>query len=80
MQLVLHVSNLTIFFTGWPKINLHIHHFDSYGRIHSFGYGQLHLPTSPGHHELTCYIWRPIGTIFQRVIQFFLGNKTIISW
>jgi B9 domain-containing protein 2 len=60
---------------GWPKIHLQVWHQDSYGRNELYGYGFCHLPTSPGHHELTCPTWRPTGSTQERLAQMFVGGS-----
>ncbi|CAH0546731.1 unnamed protein product [Brassicogethes aeneus] len=41
---------------------------------HLFGYGVITVPTSPGTHLLDCYTWRPLGSLRQRFVQYFLGG------
>lgn len=62
-------------FQGWPKLNIQVYQLDQFNRVHSLGYGQTHFPANPGFHSITCYIWRPLGTITERIIQFFIGKK-----
>lgn len=59
---------------GWPKLYLQVYHLDWLGRIHLFGYGLLTIPTLPGQHDLDCYTWRPVGTLQEKLVQFFLGG------
>ncbi|XP_066256462.1 B9 domain-containing protein 2 [Euwallacea similis] len=65
---------------GWPKIYIEVYHLDWLGRAHLFGYGLVTIPTSPGHHILDCYTWRPIGSLRDRFVQFFLGGGPQIKY
>ncbi|KAL1516569.1 hypothetical protein ABEB36_000469 [Hypothenemus hampei] len=65
---------------GWPKIYLEVYHLDWLGRAHLFGYGLVTIPTSPGRHTLDCYTWRPLGTLRDRIFQFFLGGGLQIKY
>lgn len=65
---------------GWPKIYLEVYHLDWLGRSHLFGYGLITLPTSPGRHTLDCYTWRPLGTLRDRFVQYFLGGGPQIKY
>lgn len=53
---------------------MEIYHLDWLGRVHLFGYGLITVPTSPGTHTLDCYTWRPVGSLRQRFVEFFLGG------
>lgn len=59
---------------GWPKFHIEVYHQDQFGRNELFGYGFLHLPTSPGTHHLTCVTWRPTGSLSEEIKRFFLGG------
>ncbi|CAG5132914.1 unnamed protein product [Candidula unifasciata] len=59
---------------GWPRLHFQIWHQDSFGRNELYGYGFVHIPTSPGTHEIDCNTWRPIGSFMESVSQFFLGG------
>lgn len=65
---------------GWPKIYIEVYHLDWLGRAHLFGYGLVTLPTSPGRHTLDCYTWRPVGTLRDRFLQYFLGGGSQIKY
>lgn len=41
---------------GWPKLHLQVQ--DSFGRSEIYGYGYCHVPSSPGHHCISCAAWR----------------------
>ncbi|XP_071051983.1 B9 domain-containing protein 2-like isoform X2 [Onthophagus taurus] len=58
----------------WPKIYVQVYHLDWLNRSHLYGYGFVCIPTSPGSHVLNCYTWRPLGSIRERFIQYFLGG------
>lgn len=59
---------------GWPKIHLQVWHQDSFGRCQLYGYGYCHVPSSPGHHRLSCVTWRPIGSWQEQLAQMFVGG------
>lgn len=67
-------------FSGWPKIHIQIYHLDWVGRIQLFGYGYLNIPTTPGFFELECFIWRPIGSLKERITQYFLGGSPQLKY
>ncbi|KAI9203705.1 B9 domain-containing protein 2-like protein [Polychytrium aggregatum] len=58
---------------GWPKLQLQVYHQDEYGRNELYGYGFIHLPTTPGTHELECPTWRPLGSTSDQLWSYFLG-------
>ncbi|KAG8222206.1 hypothetical protein J437_LFUL001298 [Ladona fulva] len=60
---------------GWPKLHLQVYHLDEFGRIEIFGYGFIHIPSSPGVHEISCLTWRPAAaSLLQKLRRFFLGG------
>ena len=56
----LHYTTQTL--QGSPKLLLQIFCRDNHGRILFVGYGVVTIPLTPGHHELKCFTWKPIGT------------------
>ncbi|GLH11916.1 hypothetical protein R5R35_011715 [Gryllus longicercus] len=59
---------------GWPKIHFQVYHQDRFGRCEIYGYGFIHVPTTPGNHVLECVTWRPVGSMRDQINQFFLGG------
>nr|CAB3225025.1 B9 domain-containing protein 2-like [Phallusia mammillata] len=59
---------------GWPRIHVQVWRQDSLGRSELYGYGFVHVPTSPGTHKIECVTWRPIGTMQEELTQFFVGG------
>lgn len=59
---------------GWPKLHLQVWHQDSFGRSQMYGYGYCHVPSSPGHHRISCVTWRPLGTWQEQLAQMFIGG------
>jgi len=55
---------------GWPQIVLHVHGTDFLNRDIVRGYGSVHLPTSPGAHELEVRMFRPVSS---SKLQQFIG-------
>merc|ERR1712167_138889 len=47
---------------GWPQLVLHVHGTDFLNRDIVRGYGSVHLPTSPGAHELQVRVFRPVSS------------------
>lgn len=52
---------------GWPKLHFQVWDEDMFGRNSLCGYGFCHVPTSPGHHDLTCITWRPTGSYLDQI-------------
>jgi len=59
---------------GWPKLSLEVWHEDVFGRSELSGYGMVHIPTAPGAHELDCVVWRPQGTLSERIFNYFFDT------
>lgn len=59
---------------GWPKLHLQVWHQDSFGRCQLYGYGYIHIPSSPGQHRLQCATWRPLGTWQDQLAEMFVGG------
>lgn len=59
---------------GWPKLHFQVWHQDSFGRCSLYGYGYCHVPSSPGHHRISCVTWRPLGTWQEQLAQMFVGG------
>lgn len=65
------VHFLTSGLQGWPKFQFEVWQEDSYGRSSPAGYGFLHLPATPGRHEIQCLTWRPVGRLTDEVTSIF---------
>ncbi|XP_069677121.1 B9 domain-containing protein 2-like isoform X1 [Periplaneta americana] len=59
---------------GWPKLHLQVYHQDQFGRSEIYGYGFCHVPTASGNHILDCVTWRPVGSLQDQFVQYFLGG------
>lgn len=59
---------------GWPKFLFEVWQQDSYGRSAPAGYGTLHLPLTPGRHQVECLTWRPVGTFSDEVNALLTGS------
>ncbi|XP_067942559.1 B9 domain-containing protein 2-like [Watersipora subatra] len=59
---------------GWPKVHVQVWHQDAFGRNELYGYGFVHIPTSPGMHDIECPTWRPAGSWSEHVTQHFVGG------
>ncbi|CAM4667952.1 unnamed protein product [Leuciscus chuanchicus] len=59
---------------GWPKLHLQVWHQDSFGRCQLYGYGYIHVPSSPGQHRLQCATWRPLGSWQDQLAEMFVGG------
>ncbi|KAL7461609.1 LOW QUALITY PROTEIN: hypothetical protein ACHAXS_002027 [Conticribra weissflogii] len=63
---------------GWPRLILQIWELDEFGRSLLGGYGFVHLPTNPGHHELEVHCWKPTASLWDELRSFFLGTSTCL--
>lgn len=59
---------------GWPSLHFQVWHQDSFGRSEICGYGYCHVPSSPGHHRISCVTWRPLGTWEEQLVQRLIGG------
>lgn len=59
---------------GWPRLHLEVWHQDVHGRSQLYGYGFVHVPTSPGLHELECMTWKPVGSRQEELQSYFVGG------
>lgn len=59
---------------GWPRLLVQVWRVDDVGRLEVEGYGMVHVPASPGTHELSIPCWRPVGTPAQEMAAFFVGG------
>ena len=59
---------------GWPRLLLQVWRLDDAGRLEVEGYGFVHVPSTPGTHELSVPTWRPLGTPEQELAAFFVGG------
>ena len=59
---------------GWPKLVLDIRGHDEHGRSLAAGYGFCHMPMLPGVSAIDMHCWRPIGSMRDEAITFFLGS------
>lgn len=48
----------------WPQ--------DSFGPSEIYGYGYCHVPSSTGHHCISCATWRPLGSWLEQLTQMFI--------
>lgn len=63
---------------GWPKFYFQVWSLDSYGRSDLGGYGFIHVPSSPGFHQLECPTWRPEGSRWEEFNKTFLGGSLLV--
>lgn len=61
--------------SGWPKLSVQVWSQDQHGRNDVCGYGFVHVPSSPGMHQIECAVWVPEGTLFERIQQWFVGGR-----
>ena len=59
-----YIGNIFLYH-GFPAANLSltpkVYSEDIYGRTQLVGYGFVHLPTSPGFHQIECPTWQLAG-------------------
>jgi B9 domain-containing protein 2 len=70
----LDVHFLTSGLQGWPKFHFEVWQQDTYGRSSPAGYGLLHLPVTPGRHQIQCLTWRPVGSLTDEVVSLFTSG------
>ncbi|GBG28138.1 B9 domain-containing protein 2 [Hondaea fermentalgiana] len=70
----MHFATTTL--DGWPKFCIEVWHEDRYGRNELAGYGVTYVPTSPGEHELECVIWKPQGSLSERIFNYFFDTTS----
>jgi B9 domain-containing protein 1 len=59
---------------GWPQLIFEIYGRNLFGQDMVVGYGAIHVPTKPGHHELEIPLFVPASaSIMQTIIGFFTG-------
>mmetsp|Transcript_13682 Transcript_13682/g.36879 ORF Transcript_13682/g.36879 Transcript_13682/m.36879 type:complete len:225 (+) Transcript_13682:72-746(+) len=46
---------------GWPRLSLQVLRLDPAGCVETVSYGSTALPVTPGHVELACCTWTPVG-------------------
>ena len=62
--------------SGWPQIVMAIYGRNTFGNDVVAGYGAYHIPTRPGHHEITIPIFVPASSsILQSIVGWFSGVK-----
>lgn len=59
---------------GWPRVEIEVRARDAHGRSDVVGYAIAHVPAAPGMHTLSCPVWQPRGSFFERVSAFFIGG------
>ena len=59
---------------GWPRLHVQVWHQDVHGRNQLYGYGFIHIPSSPGYHEIECPTWKPNGTFQEELKSYFVGG------
>ena len=60
--------------TAMPRIEVEVRWRDEYGRSDLGGYAVVHVPATPGTHELSVRVWRPRGSMGDRFAAFFIGG------
>ena len=60
---------------GWPKLMFRVYRECLFGQTELCGYGVVYVPSTPGMHELSCHIWKPVGTLLHQILEFFLGGS-----
>lgn len=68
------VTRLTCTTHGRPKLHLQVWHQDPFGPSEISGYGYCHVPSSTGHHRISCATWRPLGSWLEQLTQKFIGG------
>ena len=58
-----------------PRLEIELRWRDDLGRSDVGGYAVVHVPSAPGAYELSCRVWRPRGSIGDRIAAFFVGGN-----
>ncbi|OHT04082.1 B9 domain-containing protein 1 [Tritrichomonas foetus] len=59
---------------GWPQIIIAVYGLNHFGNDMIVGYGGIHVPTSPGRHEVEIPLFTPeAGSFFKKFASFFTG-------
>jgi len=64
--------------SGWPRLLFQVWKLDEVGRLDVEGYGMVHIPSSPGIHEISVSTWRPKGAAADEFSAYFLGGATAL--
>ena len=64
---------------SWPRVELEVRNRDSHDRSDLVGYGVLSVPLVPGQHQMLCHIWRPRGSLGERIVAFFMGGRSSLK-
>lgn len=56
---------------NWPKFEFEVWQQDVYGKSSPAAYGCLHLPSTPGRHQIHCLTWRPTGSLTDELLSLF---------
>ena len=68
------VHFLTTGIQGWPRLEIEVWQQDPYRHTSPVAYGFVHIPPTPGKHQVDCLTWRPIGSQFEEVLSVFTGS------
>nr|CAB3224896.1 B9 domain-containing protein 1-like [Phallusia mammillata] len=61
---------------GWPQLVISCYGPDAFGREIVRGYGSVHIPITPGKHELDIPMYVPVSTSrFQKFTSWFMGRR-----
>lgn len=61
---------------GWPQLIVAVYGTNILGNDVIIGYGAIHVPTTPGRHELEIPLFTPASSsIMQKIIGFFSGTS-----
>lgn len=64
---------------GWPKITFEIWLTDSLGRSYLGGYGFSALPMTPGNHDISIDLWKPIGSPVEELTSKYIGGSPLLT-
>lgn len=77
---------LTSGLQGWPRFELEVWEQDSYRRTFLSAYGFIHVPSTPGRHQIECLTWKLVSSGPEEVLPSFsrrsalrLENTQILS-
>jgi len=75
-SLISHIDMHPHLAAEWPSVAFTVRSRDGWGREHVLGYGFHKLAPGAQCHDVTVPTWRPVGTVYQELQDFFLGGAT----
>lgn len=65
--------------TDWPRIEIEVRWRDGNERSDLAGYAVANVPTEAGVHAVTAQVWKPQGSLMDRIAAFFIGGAPALK-